>query len=541
MSNYEQIFKFGVDGTIDIDAAKAIDQLNELSKNLKNFKKTSSEGAKLNNQFEELQQQLLAAQKISSKGVLNTKEQAKYGDLLISISKKYDTLIKKATEFSNSRDMAGPLVSGIENAEKALDKLNQAMGKSQKNLEKSMKKAGDPTRFAGIDLSAYNLDVKDTNAMSKKFKGIGEQLSKDFSESFAIKNDVSLKNILSQETIDRQMKYFQDRIASYQGTFDEKTAAGDSKGAKAAEAKLDRTIAKFEQFKNISKDVTVFNTINDEMKKLDSLFGSFDFQKIAKAFDFDESILDIKALRAALAEADDQLRILEESSKDTTEELVTGIKKSTDGLKDYGEQQKQGSKETEEHEKQVKQLSNTMLNFFSLQNGWNLLQRGARKAFETVKELDAAMTEIAVVSEYSLGDIWEKRSEYSDAATEMGAKTIDLVNATKLYIQQGLDLDESLRVGIETTKMARIANMDGTEATNLMTAALRGFNMEMNEANRVNDVYSQLAAKSAADTREIATALSKTASIANSAGASFENTSAFLTQIIETTRLLKAA
>lgn len=84
--------------------------------------------------------------------------------------------------------------------------------------------------------------------------------------------------------------------------------------------------------------------------------------------------------------------------------------------------------------------------------------------------------------------------------------------------------------------MARIANLSGTEATNLMTQAVRGFNMEMTEANRVSDVFSNLAAKTQADTEEIAVALSKTASIAYSAGASFENTSAFLTQIIETTR-----
>jgi TP901 family phage tail tape measure protein len=65
---------------------------------------------------------------------------------------------------------------------------------------------------------------------------------------------------------------------------------------------------------------------------------------------------------------------------------------------------------------------------------------------------------------------------------------------------------------------------------------LRGFNMEMTQANEVNDTYSELAAITAADTQEIAVAMSKTASIANNAGASFENMSAFLAQIIETTR-----
>ena len=40
--------------------------------------------------------------------------------------------------------------------------------------------------------------------------------------------------------------------------------------------------------------------------------------------------------------------------------------------------------------------------------------------------------------------------------------------------------------------MARIAGLDYANATDFMTAALRGFNMEVNELNaqRVNDDYS---------------------------------------------------
>ena len=214
-----------------------------------------------------------------------------------------------------------------------------------------------------------------------------------------------------------------------------------------------------------------------------------------------------------------------ESAQPAFQGLGQNIDKTTDSLNDMTSMKSQ-----------VDQLKNNFMHFFSLTSGWMLLRRGIRQAYEAVKELDDAMTEIAVVSEYTLDDIWAMRDGYTKAASDMGASTIDLVNATKLYVQQGLDLKQAQEIGIETTKMARIANLDGAEATNLMTAALRGFNMEMSEANRVNDVYSQLAAKSAADTEEIATAMSKTASIAANAGASFENTSAFLTQIIETTR-----
>jgi TP901 family phage tail tape measure protein len=78
-------------------------------------------------------------------------------------------------------------------------------------------------------------------------------------------------------------------------------------------------------------------------------------------------------------------------------------------------------------------------------------------------------------------------------------------------------------------KLATIAGNDYSTATQEMTAALRGFKMEMDEGGHVSDVYSELAAHAAASVDDIAQAMSRTASIANSAGMSFENTSAFLT------------
>jgi len=113
-----------------------------------------------------------------------------------------------------------------------------------------------------------------------------------------------------------------------------------------------------------------------------------------------------------------------------------------------------------------------------------------------------------------------------------------MYEATTLYYQQGLKTEQAMALGTETMKMARIAGMEATEATEAMTAALRGFNMELNEtsAQRVNDVYSKLAAITAADTEQIATAMTKTASIANSANMEFETTAALLAQIIETTQ-----
>lgn len=65
---------------------------------------------------------------------------------------------------------------------------------------------------------------------------------------------------------------------------------------------------------------------------------------------------------------------------------------------------------------------------------------------------------------------------------------------------------------------------------------LRGFKMEMSDAQTVTDVYSALAATTASDTEELAIAMSKTASSAEAVGSSFESTSAMLATMISITR-----
>jgi TP901 family phage tail tape measure protein len=140
------------------------------------------------------------------------------------------------------------------------------------------------------------------------------------------------------------------------------------------------------------------------------------------------------------------------------------------------------------------------------------------------------MTEIAVVTDFEISDMWDQLPEYTRRANELGISITETYKASALFYQQGLKTNEVVALSNETLKMAKIAGLDAAEATDRMTAALRGFNMELNEisAQKVADVYSELAAITASDVDEISTAMTKTASIAASAGMEFETTAAFL-------------
>ena len=282
-----------------------------------------------------------------------------------------------------------------------------------------------------------------------------------------------------------------------------------------------------EKLKHVGKDnkAEAIKKLRDELADLTGSAKKDIPQTIDKIEEFVESLSEVQ--RAKVAEA------LQKMNAELAETAVEG-KRAADGLERTVEKGESLSKAADD----IEHLKGQILDFFSIGNVIQLFKNTIRDAIATVKELDAAMTETAVVTDFSISDMWEKLPEYSKQATKLGTSIKSLYEATTLYYQQGLKSEQAMGVGIETMKMARIANMDAAAATEAMTAALRGFNMEINElsATRINDVYSELAAVTAADTSQIATAMSKTASIAASANMEFETTAALLAQIIETTQ-----
>ena len=315
---------------------------------------------------------------------------------------------------------------------------------------------------------------------------------------------------------------------------------------------------------NIKKAEADIEEITKKIAEIDDFTKDKDIE-IAK---IDSEMLDIEQTGAKEAWADliqtlqqipnldiSNLKSLEDVKKALDDYKVEALKKVPEALQDIKnsasgtagamkqvDQAVDGAtssfKDLTREQQDMERFKDNILDFFSIGNTVQIFKNALRDAFDTVKELDAAMTETAVVTDFSIGDMWEKLPEYSKTASELGSSIKDLYGATTLYYQQGLNTEQAMSVGIETMKMARIANMEGADATKAMTAALRGFNMEINEtsAKRVNDVYSELAAITAADTQQIATAMTKTASIADSANMDFEVTAALLAQIIETTQ-----
>lgn len=458
------------------------------------------------------------------------------------------------------------LIKNKRNRDNLQEKLNRA------NSSGNINTAGRSVRYKGATLSEWEKGIgKASNASSqqkagaikalqnysnitKELDAVNKKIKEQEKELENLKTGWASFDNITDEKLGKElakMGFSTDEIAQIQKAInDTNVAISEQTNArqKLAEAETENARIEKEMSKTnsgITQKTQEIKQLEQAVENLQTKVGVEGLKKALKdALDIDISD-DLLKSEQGLESLKNQLNELDDKSLSELIKKLSDMGINTEQAKQYVEQLTgtmielgDSAKDINRANQEMEQLKNQVLQFFSIGNAVQLFKRAVKSAFDTVKELDATMTETAVVTDFTIGDMWKQLPTYTAEANKLGAAINDLYGSTTLYYQQGLQTKAAMALGIETTKMARIANIEAADATNLMTAALRGFNMELNEtsAQKVNDIYSELAAITAADTQEIGVAMSKTASIASSANMELETTAALLSQIIETTR-----
>lgn len=476
------------------------------------------------------------------------------------VAKDIETITTKLRQMGVNVDLLGGTQRQLKEAVPLIDKMTQARQHYNNELNKTLKaeeKAKKAVAIAKQNKEDYEKDnlqgrqlISDEQyqilaANKKAAKREFTQATAELNKAEEAKNKRLAENYGGNEkakgfkNTNEYKNYIQAQVAAEEAArklseVEQKLQSSTSKSQLAKEAQdfTDKLTQAEQELKNIQQV-----DISTKFKEVKQILESSDVNW--KAFNVDiSSINSIEDLDRELKRLKNESGEGAKKALEQISEAMQSAEKSADPLnKKLGETTTELNRFTAQ-KREIEALHQRFLSFFGMQNAIQLFKRTIREAYQAVKELDAAMTKTAVVTDFSVSDMWEQLPEYTKMANDLGTTTLGAYETATLFYQQGLKTNEVMEVSNETMKMARIAGMDYVDATNMMTAALRGFNMEINEASakKVNDVYSELAKITASDTQEISTAMTKTASIAHNANMEFETTAAFLSQIIETTR-----
>lgn len=538
-------FNLTFDVNANIDPIKAA--ANGLQQAFGKLKLSDSLQSSLDKTFSKLNNEIQNFESLASKGFTNLGDVSKAEKSFIKIT----DLLEQLKNQSKS-------ITGLE-PENFLPKESIERVNSLRKSWGDLKKIADKGIENNAKIKAQNSEIKKAEQAVQNLTSQYNKLNSE-NKSLSSSKGINTKQINEYKTQIEEARKAQEQLLA---SGEKKSGAEyqdleqQVKSANAAIAQLEKTNRSYDT--TIQKNKATMNglkteisstnasvtdmkneltKLQDEAKNPEGLAQLRQQLAALKNINIDEIPTDLEEIKQVIDNLNsEELKKITQRLKeiDTSAE---GVAPAVDKCGDAFDAMKNSAQGLDQTAREVENLHNQILQFFSIGNAVQLFKRAVKSAFDTVKELDATMTETAVVTDFTVSDMWEQLPTYAAEANKLGAAINDLYGSTTLYYQQGLQTEAAMALGIETTKMARIANIEAADATNLMTAALRGFNMELNEtsAQKVNDIYSELAAITAADTQEIGVAMSKTASIASSANMELETTAALLSQIIETTR-----
>lgn len=164
------------------------------------------------------------------------------------------------------------------------------------------------------------------------------------------------------------------------------------------------------------------------------------------------------------------------------------------------------------------------------------VKKALNEAKKTVRELDRALTEQAMVTNLTRKQTYGLLQEYQNMASRLGTTTKEVSSTMTQFLRQGRSINESLKLTEAAVSAAKVAGISAADSINYLTTAINGFRLSANDAMKVSDKFAAVAATAATSYEEIAIALSKVAAQANLAGMSIDYTTALLTKGIETTR-----
>lgn len=134
--------------------------------------------------------------------------------------------------------------------------------------------------------------------------------------------------------------------------------------------------------------------------------------------------------------AKQQVQILQET-KNELENEGNNIKEASGAWEDYRSQLIATTEQQKQIDDGFAQILSRLKYLFSIGTVFNFIRREVSQTFQDVQNLDKSFAQIAMVTKYSVNEMWQSYDQYAEMANRLGQSTNDVIQASALFYQQG--------------------------------------------------------------------------------------------------------
>lgn len=158
------------------------------------------------------------------------------------------------------------------------------------------------------------------------------------------------------------------------------------------------------------------------------------------------------------------------------------------------------------------------------------------KAISTVKDYDAAMTNMQMATGISNTQAQELMNTYSDMGKQLKVTGVDVATSATEWMKQGKSIEESNKLAQDSIVLSKIGDLSSDDATRTITAAMKSYDLNESQVMDFVDQISAIDMASATDVGGLADAFNEVAANANQAGISTKQLLSYAAVIGETTQ-----
>lgn len=159
---------------------------------------------------------------------------------------------------------------------------------------------------------------------------------------------------------------------------------------------------------------------------------------------------------------------------------------------------------------------------------------GLAFAYAKSVEFESAVIELQKVLGRDLTSELEAAKKAAiDLSDEYGVSARDILASTANFKQAGFDIDESMQLAKNALDLVIAGDLEASQASEILIAALKGFQEPASEAARLIDILNEVSNNYATDVEQLGIGMSTLSPIARTMGFSMEETAGVLTPIIE--------
>lgn len=158
--------------------------------------------------------------------------------------------------------------------------------------------------------------------------------------------------------------------------------------------------------------------------------------------------------------------------------------------------------------------------------GLHLVQQGMRQVYQSVVEVDTAMTELKKVTDETDASYANFTKRAAQQSRELGASISDYIQTTADWARLGYNLPDAEELARVSSLYANVGDgiESASQASEYLISTLKGFDLAASDAERVVDIINQVANTEPVSAQDLSEIMKRSSAALDAANTSFEKT-----------------